>query len=97
MRITMCDNCKTELKKEENTISFYKPTIFTITEEEGISPYKHNITFYGEEKKNLVKHFCSESCIGEYYAEAKERAKSLEATLKKLKEEESKIKTSRGV
>lgn len=67
MRITKCDNCETILQEESNEVSCYFPTIYTITETPGQSPYTHNMTFYGQKQKSLVKHFCSERCIGKYY------------------------------
>lgn len=67
MRVTTCDNCGKILQEETNEVAFYFPTIYTITEKPGSSPYTHNLTSPGEKQKNLVKHFCSEGCIGRYY------------------------------
>jgi hypothetical protein len=67
MRITTCDQCNEILQKETNNVSYFYPTVFTITETPGSGPYTHNMIFVGEEPKNLVKHFCSEGCIGRYY------------------------------
>lgn len=67
MKMIICDSCEKPIKAESNGKSFglYHPQLFTVTERPHSSPYTH--TVFPVDENSLVKHFCSEGCIGEFY------------------------------